>query len=146
MADAAQCSPIHPAIELMPEHDELEKELSDIEHYLLADSMRDSPEHPAQAETPVATRSDEVSAVVEKSRTLTEGGRQPTVRDLLDLMHEVDNLAADRWISVAERFTLRRISDAIKDTLDSTTAIPDFPERRASTRPRTIQRDVYSRV
>ena len=44
-------------------------------------------------------------------------------------MHEVDNLAADRSISVAERFTLRRISDAIKDTLDSTTAIPDFPER-----------------
>jgi Zn-dependent protease with chaperone function len=38
VADAANCSPLHPAIELIPEHEELEKELSDIETSILASS------------------------------------------------------------------------------------------------------------
>jgi hypothetical protein len=38
VADSANCSPLHPAIELIPEHDELEKELSDIETSILASS------------------------------------------------------------------------------------------------------------
>ena len=38
LADAAQCSLLHPAIELIPEHDELEKELTDIETSILASS------------------------------------------------------------------------------------------------------------
>jgi Zn-dependent protease with chaperone function len=36
VTDAAQCSPLPPAIELIPEHDELEKELTDIETSILA--------------------------------------------------------------------------------------------------------------
>jgi Zn-dependent protease with chaperone function len=36
MADAAQCAPLHPAIELVPEHDELEKDLTDIETSILS--------------------------------------------------------------------------------------------------------------
>lgn len=58
VADAAQCSPLHPAIELIPEHDELEKELSDIESALLAVSMGVSAE--AQGET--GTSSENVAA------------------------------------------------------------------------------------
>jgi hypothetical protein len=36
VTDAAQCAPLHPAIELIPEHDELEKELTDIETSILS--------------------------------------------------------------------------------------------------------------
>jgi hypothetical protein len=63
--DAAQCSPVHPAIELIPEHDELEKHLSDIESALLANSMNISPESNVEAESRsehVAGTSDETSA------------------------------------------------------------------------------------
>ncbi len=144
MEDAALCSPVHPAIELIPEHDELEKELTDIESALLADSMKVSPEHPAQVETPVLARSEEVSTVIEKSRTLTEAGRQATVGDLLNLMHEAENLARDQSISIAEQFILRRIVDAIMDTLDSTTAIPDSPEREKLRQDRARYKQVFS--
>jgi Zn-dependent protease with chaperone function len=146
VADAAQCSPLHPAIELIPEHDEIEKELSDIESALLAGSVNVSPENPQQVETsvetPVPERSEQVSAVVEKARRLADG--EPTVHDLLSLMHEADDLAGDRSISVAERFNLRRISDAVKDILDTTTAIPDSPEREKLRQDRARYKEMFT--
>ncbi len=129
-ADALQTTPADAAIELIAGHEDLEKELTDIEHLLLADSVKGLPEHGVQPdEEPAVPPSVGVKAVVDKARALTEGGRKATVGDLLNLMHEADNLAKDHSISVAKRFRLWRISDAIKDTLDNTTELPESPER-----------------
>lgn len=129
-ADALQTAPAHAGIELITGHEALEKELTDVEHLLLADSMKGLPEHQAEpGGRPALPSSEKVRAISDKARTLTEGGRKATVGDLLNLMHEADNLAQDHSISVAERFRLWRLSDAIKDTLDTSTDIPESPER-----------------
>jgi Zn-dependent protease with chaperone function len=42
-AEALKTTPAHPAIELIPEHEQFEKDLTDLEHALLAESLPEQP-------------------------------------------------------------------------------------------------------
>jgi hypothetical protein len=142
-ADALRTAPAYAGIELITGHEALEKELTDVEHLLLADSMKGLPEHRTEpGEPPALPASEKVRAIMDKARMLTGGGREATVGDLLSLMHEADNLAEDRSISVAERLGLRHLSDAIKDTLDN--YLPESPEREQLRQDRARYKEAFS--
>lgn len=140
-ADALQTAPADAAVELITEHEALEKELTDVEHLLLADSMKGLPET-ARAARAALSPSEKVEAIMDKARALTEGEQKATVGDLLNLMHEVDNLVEDQSISIADRFRLRRISEAIKDTLDK--HLPESPENEQLKQDRARYKEVFS--
>jgi hypothetical protein len=78
-------------------------------------------------EQSVLPLSEQVSVFLDKAGALTGGEQKPTVGDLLKLMHEADSLARDHSITIAERMSVRRISDAIKDRLDKN--LPESPGR-----------------
>jgi hypothetical protein len=92
-------------------------------------------------------RSPKVRELWDRVRELSQGERRPTIGELLKLRREVLTLSKDVSISVADHFSLFRLTDAIDDTLDR--AMNDIPSLRespesagcqASTRP--IQRSV----
>jgi hypothetical protein len=161
-SSAFHTTPPNPAIDLISEAEQLERELTDVQHALMMrqgqaqiqdtastthDAPVDGPEDNVPSSRPLSL-SPKVQASWNRARELTSGEQRPTISDLLALRREAQSLHHEDSLTVTDQFSISRLIDAIDDTLDKTMdQIPELrnsPEAQQLRRERAQYKEAYS--